>query len=96
LQAIAEIERILMVREQLLGDWLKVRTMLAATPREQQAVHRKATLAVLARLADDPDLVETIDDEAKRQAILADLDGYRRYLTRLQEAQAGARPPRPK
>ena len=93
LQAIAEAERVVYGREQLLDDCWKVRTMLAATPREQQSAHRKAVLAVLGRLADDPSIVETIDDDAKRQAILADLDGYRRYWARLEENLAGRRPP---
>lgn len=96
LQAVAEAERIRMGREQVLDDWWKVRAMLATTPREHQAVHRKAALAVLARLADDPSLADTIDDETKRQAILADLDGYRHYLTRLQETRARAGPRGPK
>jgi hypothetical protein len=95
LRSMVEAERLLISRERLLDEWWSVRTALAATPREQQAVHRKATLAVLARLADDSGIVETISDEVKRRALLTDLEGYHRYRLRLQESRTRAGPLRP-
>ncbi|HEY0919528.1 LPD7 domain-containing protein [Devosia sp.] len=95
LQGIAQAERVLMAREQLLQRWWRIRAALATTAVEQQSVPRKVALALLARLADDPGIVELVADPVRREHLVVELEAYRDYRKLLQQHRNGSGPPRP-
>jgi len=92
---VAQAERILMDREQVLDDWWLMRQRMIATPRDRWPSHGREMLSILARLSDDPSIAGLVTDEARRNELLADIEAFRVSRARVRPSLIGSRTPRP-